>query len=65
MIGFFVSIKEDFFNDPKNEWIKKTGLKSNKEYEVLGSVGDKLLLKVEKEFVEIFSRHLIFSCYKG
>ena len=58
MKAFTVNIKKDFIE--KNEWVKKAGVTEDEAYEVLGTVGDKLLLRVGREFLEIFSKNLIF-----
>lgn len=60
MKAFNVKICSDFIE--KNKWVQEAGAKPGEAYEVLGAVGDKLLLRVDNKFLEIFSKNLIFNC---
>lgn len=54
---YTVKIKEEGLQG----FMKSIGVNSNEEYEVVGTIGDKLLLEVNNGFLEIYPRHVIIT----
>jgi hypothetical protein len=51
---YTVKIKEEGLQG----FMKSLGVNSIEEYEVVGTIGDKLLLEINNGFLEIYPRHV-------